>query len=285
MPTDTQVQSAFDTAKANVAEKVRKLLAQAEDPACTTEEAEAFSAKAQQLITKFSIDLSILGEGKRSDELITKKVWVNGPYHSAKVSLAHVVVRNNDCRCVWGTAWITDAEGNYVRDKDGKVTKRAYVAVVGYATDVEWVETLYASLEHQLTYAVARDKKTRYQGENLRSWTTSYIDGFTSAINARLREARRKVEAEVQEKVNADRRELLAAALDTDVVPEATSVALVLVQKNEKVEAEYKRRYPGTRTTYRKGGSSFSGRSAGANAGRNASLARGGVTSGRALGR
>ena len=41
-------------------DKVRKLLAKAEDPACTPAEAEALTAKATELIAKYGIDQAVL---------------------------------------------------------------------------------------------------------------------------------------------------------------------------------------------------------------------------------
>jgi hypothetical protein len=49
MTTTDTVHDQFAAAKLEVAEKVRKLLAKAEDPAATLEEGQAFAAKAQQL--------------------------------------------------------------------------------------------------------------------------------------------------------------------------------------------------------------------------------------------
>jgi hypothetical protein len=40
--------------------KVRKLLAQAEDPACTPAEAAAFMAKATELIARYGVDRALL---------------------------------------------------------------------------------------------------------------------------------------------------------------------------------------------------------------------------------
>ena len=40
--------------------RVRKLLAKAEDPACTPAEAEAFTAKATELIAKYGVDQALL---------------------------------------------------------------------------------------------------------------------------------------------------------------------------------------------------------------------------------
>ena len=43
-----------------ILDKVRKLLAKAEDPACTPAEAEAFTAKAAELIAKYGVDSALL---------------------------------------------------------------------------------------------------------------------------------------------------------------------------------------------------------------------------------
>src|SRR5579884_3515616 len=120
----------FERVKADVAEKVRKLLTQAEDPGATPEEAKTFTAKAQQLMTKYAIDLAMVTDADRIDRVVQRGWRIDGPYAGHKVTLVNAVSRANDCRAVY-----TPLQGG-----------ARYIEVVGFPGDVEWVETLSASL-------------------------------------------------------------------------------------------------------------------------------------------
>lgn len=122
------LETTFRKTKEELADKVRKLLAKAEDPATTPEEAEAFTAKAQQMMTKYAIDLAMVADPATADRLVERDWVVEGPYASHKVSIINAVARANDCRAL------------YAELPGGR--KRIYV--VGFDGDVEWVETLFA---------------------------------------------------------------------------------------------------------------------------------------------
>ncbi|MEV4705532.1 DUF2786 domain-containing protein [Actinoplanes sp. NPDC049316] len=58
-------------------ERVRKLLAKAESPACTPAEAEAFTAEAAELIAKYGVDQALLaGAGPALDPVGDRVVTV-----------------------------------------------------------------------------------------------------------------------------------------------------------------------------------------------------------------
>ncbi len=245
----------FVNVKERIAEKVRKLLTHAEDPATTPEEAEAFTAKAQHLISRYSIDLAMIAEADRADRLTEGRVYVSEPYGRRKIGLANAVARANDCRGVF-TCYRKNGKNAY------------FLSVIGYESDVEWVQTLYASLEVQLASAMTRDARTRPRSDHGRTWGVNYIEGFAGAVSTRLTQAKRAAAAEAQAAVDAER---------GDLPTPSTSVALVLILKAERVEKEYKVRHPYTRSTRVYSRGSDHGRTAGATAGRNASLARGAV--------
>jgi hypothetical protein len=81
-------------------DKVRKLLAKAEDPACTREEAEALTAKAAELIAKYGIDQAMLAAGgtQRPQAVGNRLVELQGPYLREKAHLLHVVAES-PCTC------------------------------------------------------------------------------------------------------------------------------------------------------------------------------------------
>ena len=70
------VEQTFRRTREDVADKVRKLLVKAEDPAATPEEAESCTAKAQQLMTKYAIDLAMVADPDRATALMIVTLWV-----------------------------------------------------------------------------------------------------------------------------------------------------------------------------------------------------------------
>jgi hypothetical protein len=266
----------FEKAKEDVADKVRKLLTQAEDPAATPEEAQSFTMKAQQLMTKYSIDLAMVADTTRTDEMTGRGWTVQAPYASQKVSLINAVSRANDCRAIYSDL----GQG------------RKHIEVVGYATDVEWVEILSRSLDVQLATALAGAVRTKPAGVHGRTFSVGFVQGFVSEVSRRLQEARRaavKASEESRKAEEDERREVRRRALEAGLdVPEpepataAASVALVLVAKAEQVEEEFRVRHPRARMVYRQVRlQSWSGFDPGRDAGRRANLARGAVGQGR----
>lgn len=261
--------SAKESAKEDVAAKVRKLLAQAEDPAATACEAQSFSAKAQQLMSKYSIDLAMVTDIAHADQLVGRGWAVGNPYARHKVSLINAVARANDCRTVFHDL------------PDG----RKRIDVVGYPDDVEWVQALSRSLEIQLAGALAGALRGRPPNVHGRTFSVAFIQGFIVEVASRLQNARREAAAAAQRSCDEQRRSAsrlaLEAALST-AEEAAGSVALVLVAKNQRVEEEFKVRHPGTRTVYSQVRlRSWSGYAPGRAAGSRASLARGSIAGSR----
>jgi hypothetical protein len=254
----------FEKTKREVAEKVRKLLTQAEDPAVTPEEAQAFTMKAQQLMTKYSIELAMVSDAAHADDLVETGWTIESPYATHTVNLVSAVARANDCRAIY-----SDLPGG-----------RKHIEVVGYPADVDWVQTLSRSLEIQLASALASAARHKPDDVHGRTFAVGFIQGFNAEINGRLREARRAAVAAAESARHDQRRDAARQALDAgeQLGPPPDSVALVLVAKGERVEEEFMVRHPGSRTVYRHVRlQSWSGYAPGRAAGRRASLARGSV--------
>ncbi|HVM63231.1 MAG TPA: DUF2786 domain-containing protein [Acidimicrobiales bacterium] len=249
----TTTDATFHRTKLDVAEKVRKLLAKAEDPAATPEEAESLTAKAQQLMTKYAIDLAMVADGPRAGQFVERWWLVEGPYAAHKVSIINAVARANDCRAIY-----TDLRGG-----------RKRIDVVGYPTDVEWVETLSRSLEVQLASALTAALRHKDRDVHGRTFSVAFVQGFATEIATRLQRARRAAVAEAD----------AARAAEDRPGP---SAALVLVEKSERVDQEFMVRYPRARTVHHRVRLlSWSGYDPGRAAGRAATLARGAVSTGR----
>ena len=236
-------------AKQEVADKVRKLLNQAEDPAATPEEAQAFTMKAQELMTRYAIDLAMVVDAVHADQLTGRGWDLPGPYAGQKVLLVNAVAQTNDCRAIY-----TNLGGG-----------RKRIEVIGYAHDVEWVRTLSASLDIQMLSALAAAVRAKPAHVHGRTFSVGFVEGFAREVHGRLRQARRQAVA------GADAARVAEGAATT-----SSSVALVLVAKSERVEDEFKVRHPQTRTVARQVKlRSWSGYEPGRAAGRQASLARG----------
>lgn len=234
--------------QADYVRKIQGLLATAESLAeqGNEEAAGAYVAKAHALQQKYSIDQAMLADGE-APRAIVDRTWVMpGAYGRRKVNLAHVVAVHTGCA------------GYFSRAEDGGYR----FTVFGFAADVEWAETLFFSLCHQAEAALGYADKGR--SEHGRSFTTAFLEGFTSEVGRRLREAAAEARAE--------------AAREAQVKP--ASVALVLADKAQRVESELRAKVGRLSTSRLSGSLSYSGFEQGRAAGRDASLARGSVPNG-----
>ena len=159
--------------RADYVRKIQGLLATAESLADqgNDEAAGAYVAKAHALQQKYSIDQAMLAEGDEPRTIIDRTWVMPGAYGRRKVNLAHVVAVHTGCA------------GYFSRGGDG--TYR--FSVFGFTADVEWAETLFFSLCHQAEAALRFAVKGPY--EHGRSFTTAFLEGFTSEVGRRLREA------------------------------------------------------------------------------------------------
>jgi hypothetical protein len=164
-----------------VVAKVRGLLAKAESTDYPAE-AEALSAKAQELIARHAIDRALLA-AERGDEPVARRIPIDEPYAEAKCALLAHVAHANRCRTVWMSAL-------------GAST------LVGFASDVDDVELLFSSLLVQATRAVASIGRHAPPGDRTRSraYRRSFLYGFANQIGQRLRETTERETAEAAER-------------------------------------------------------------------------------------
>lgn len=161
--------------------RVRALLAKAESTEHESE-AMAFTAKAQELITKHAIDLAVV-QGERplieSPHLI--RVPLDAPYVDAKALLLQTVAAHTRCR----TLLHSDL---------------AMSSVIGYPTDLEAVELLFTSLLVQAQRALAEASAGAPPGTRTRSqsFRAAFLHGFTGRIGERLGEVNRLAYADAQ---------------------------------------------------------------------------------------
>jgi Protein of unknown function (DUF2786) len=156
-------------------DRVRALLAKAESTEFD-EEAEALTAKAQELMARHSIDYALLAVGKSTEEPIGIRIGIDNPYETSKTLLLQKVAEANRCRAIWARGL-------------GSST------VVGFPADVEGAELLYTSLLVQASTAMMRagSRKDAYGRSRTRSFRQSFLDAFAIRIGQRLLAATEEV--------------------------------------------------------------------------------------------
>ena len=161
------------TAQGRVLEKVRHLLSKAESTGFP-DEAEALTAKAQELLARYSIDRAMLdgADHARRSGAAVRRVWIDDPYVAPKAQLLHVVAMVNRCRSV-----LTEPLG--------------LATVAGHEDDLDTVETLFTSLLVQATTQMtALGARIDSDGRSrTRSFRQSFLVAFAIRIGHRLEEA------------------------------------------------------------------------------------------------
>jgi hypothetical protein len=159
--------------------RVQALLAKAEATEFD-DEAEALTAKAQELISRHSLDrlLAQAATGRSGVQPEVRRLWLEAPYVFAKGMLVHVVADANRCRSV-----ISEALG--------------CCTLVGAAGDLDAVEVLVPSLLLQAHVAMTRcGRRTDGTGTSrTRSFRQSFLLAYAQRIGERLQSADERVVA------------------------------------------------------------------------------------------
>lgn len=190
------------TADPAVLHKVRSLLAKAESTTFP-DEAEALTAKAQQLMDRHAIDRAVLGAaGGHAASPEGRTVVIEPPYARPKFHLLSELAGANRCRAV------LDARANVA-------------TVVGFPEDQETVELLYTSLLVQATRAMLQTGTT--PRERSRAFRQAFLLAYAVRIGQRLRDAAAAAVAEAETAHGAgllpvlrDREEAVRARLAED---------------------------------------------------------------------
>ncbi len=154
-----------------VLERVRGLLAKAESTTFDAE-AEAFTVKAQELITRHAIDTALLQAGARGDERpVMIRVPIDPPYADGKTLLLQVVAAASRCRVV---------SHSYVE----------LATIVGFPDDVAATEMLFTSLLVQAQAALAEAAKgsAPRSRERRPGFRSAFFLSFADRIGDRLDE-------------------------------------------------------------------------------------------------
>jgi hypothetical protein len=180
-------------------------------------EAEALTAKAQELMARHCIEQAMLdasrsgsASGPRSQPTMVR-ITVDAPHASAKVQVLQAVARANRCRTIW--------------------SEHQHLAhTFGFADDLAAVEVLYTSLLVQATAAMHRagPQRDTYGRVRTASYRRAFLLAFSVEIGRRLQMAA------------ALAAEAVAATTGTDLVP-------VLRRREAAVDVAVQETFPRTR--------------------------------------
>ncbi|MFJ3791733.1 DUF2786 domain-containing protein [Kitasatospora sp. NPDC090091] len=201
--------------------RIRALLAKAESTEYP-EEAEALTAKAQQLMAQHSIDEALLAAGGTDRNAPgALRIGVDNPYEGPKTMLLDAVAAANRCRVVWAKEF-------------------GFCTVVGFDGDLDGVELLYTSLLVQMTHAM--QKAGSRQHLDGASRTKAFRQSFLVAYAARIRERLTAATERATEDAAAGRH-LREDGTEEHLVPDERLLP-ALAARTEAVDQEVGRMFP-----------------------------------------
>jgi Protein of unknown function (DUF2786) len=172
---------------------IRALLAKAE--ATTFEhEAEAFTAKAQEMMTRYSIDAAVLasaGRNRNGVDIESRRFHIDSPYADEKASFLSVIANVNGARCIWSP-------------------HVGFATVMAYAVDLQLTDLLFTSLLVQATRAsaeaTATDRRLRTP-----SFRRAFLIAFADRIGERLEATKQHASAEAEQQYGSTLLPILAS--------------------------------------------------------------------------
>jgi Protein of unknown function (DUF2786) len=191
--------------------RIRGLLAKAESTEFA-DEAEALTAKAQELMTRHAVDEALLDPGRPAgSDVGSRRVHVADPYVRAKMQLLATVSEANDVRLVW-------------------YQRLGIANLVGGRADLDAVELLFTSLLLQVAQALASAERQDGGRSRSRTFRRAFLLGYAHRIGERLRAARQRATADA------------ASERGIDLLP-------VLRSRREAVESAVSELFPRVRTS------------------------------------
>jgi hypothetical protein len=155
-----------------VLRRVRAMLVKAESTTFE-DEADALTAKAQQLMTQHSITRTLAeAEQPQRRPPVVRRMWIDAPYVNAKSLLVAAVASSNHSYSIMSSEW-------------------GFVTLVGHDADLDTIELLTTSLLVQATRAMTASgvHLTRNGVSRTRSFRQSFLIAYAGRIGERLRES------------------------------------------------------------------------------------------------
>jgi hypothetical protein len=203
-------------ASSRLLDRVRKLLAKAEDESVTPPEAQALTAKAAELMAKYGIDRALLAADQpETDRPSNRMLDIDNPWARVKAHLLCGLGSALRCQCIMVA---TTRPG-------------ARIHVFGYASDIERTDLLYTSVLIQMWHGLAGAQVPDWS-RNPRAWRRSWLLGFATAVISRVRAAEHAAASQAADPGDAT----------------GSRTALVLADRAQVIRGEAERAYPLTRT-------------------------------------
>ena len=197
--------------------RVRKLLVKAEATGVTTEEAQALTAKAAELMAKYGIDRALLAaERPETDRPADRVIDIGNPWARVQAHLLCGLASALRCQCV-------------ILPSGGPGTR---IHMFGYTSDIERADVLYTSLLVQMWQGLAVTPIPE-RVQNARAWRRSWLLGFVTAVVARVRTAE----------------DGAARQAGNPAAGGSSRAALVLADRTEVITRTLRHAYPVTRTS------------------------------------
>jgi hypothetical protein len=170
-----------------VLRRIRGLLTKAESTDFP-EEAEALTAKAQELMSRHAVDAALLDAREKApgaSAVDARRVHVQDPYVRAKIQLLSAVAEANGVRVVWYAGL-------------------GIANLVGAPGDLAAVELLFTSLLLQVAQALAAAERQSGRHTSVRSFRRAFLLGYAQRVGERLVAAQRRAAAQVAEERGVD---------------------------------------------------------------------------------
>ena len=233
-----------DEASGQLVERVRTLLAMAEGTP-NSNEADAFSRKAAQLIAAHRIDPVRLRAEVADDLDVAEHDIGRGAYVRGRLALLQAIAESSGCHVVF------------------QVREHGTVALVaGFRSDLRAIELLYTSLHAQASARMAAVRKGTPAATQ--RWRRSFLFGFANEIRTMLADTSKEARREHHP---------------------ATSTVPALRARDRQVAEFARRRFGRVRAARSPKGATHSGFVAGADAARRSDVGRSRVGGFRAIGR
>ena len=202
-------------ASSRLLDRVRKLLAKAEDESVTPPEAQALTAKAAELMAKYGIDRALLAADRpETDKPANRMLDIDNPWARVKAHLLCGLSSSLRCQAIL----LSSSTGSKVH-------------VFGFQSDLERLDVLYTSVLIQMWHGLTGAEVPSWS-RSPRAWRRSWLLGFATAVISRVRAA-----------------EQAAASRATSAADSTGSrTALVLADRTQVIRGEAERAYPLTRT-------------------------------------
>jgi hypothetical protein len=159
---------------------IRALLAKAEGTTFPAE-AEAFAAKAQELMTRYSIDAALL-DGRHGDDLAagvrSRRLHLDNPYAKEKVHLLATVASVNGARVIYSEAF-------------------GFATAIGFPADLDVADMLFTSLLVQAARALIEAAAVIGRGSSP-AFRRGFWIAYSVRIGERLNEAKQQASTEAE---------------------------------------------------------------------------------------